>query len=102
MTFPRIKTLTIDSHDDDIPLIVSRFVVIDGTPYHLAKDICTYSTLTADEDGDYRGALTRLSVPFIDSMVHDRGDTFGPVALVTDDARAVIATKSKPKASATA
>lgn len=41
--------------------IVSRFVVIDGTPYHLAKDICTYSTLTADEDGDYRRSFTQAS-----------------------------------------
>ncbi|PZU83087.1 MAG: hypothetical protein DI528_17980 [Shinella sp.] len=100
MTFPRIKTITIDSHDDAIPLIVSRFVVIDGTPYHLAKDICTYSTLTADEDGDYRGALTGLKVPFIDSMVHDRGNTFGPVALIADDARAIIATKASTNVTA--
>lgn len=100
MNYPLINAVFIVSHDETVPHMRLRFVEIDGAPYHLAKDVCFYAGLTADEDGDYREALTSLKVPFIDSMVHDRGNTFGPVALITDDARAMITTKASTNVTA--
>lgn len=85
MEFPRINAMFIVSHDETIPPMRLRFVDIEGTSHFLAKDIADYAGLPADDDGDYRETLTVLGVPFADSMVYDRGETFGPVALITEE-----------------
>lgn len=84
MEHPRINAMFIVSHDEAIPPMRLRFVEIEDTSHFLAKDIAEYAGLQADEDGDFRSTLAALGVSFTDSMVHDRGDTFGPVALITE------------------
>ena len=85
MTIPRIKTMTIDSHNEAIPVIRFRIVEIDGQPLHLAKDIAAFMSLPVDDDGDCRSALDRLGISYRLSEVSDpHGEIFGPVALVTE------------------
>ncbi|WFU49031.1 hypothetical protein [Sinorhizobium terangae] len=85
MSHPRTKTLIIDQHDESIPLIRLRFVEIDGTLYHLAKDVGAAIGLKADDDGDYRQTLEGYRVEYLMSTVSDRGTVLGPLALITDE-----------------
>ncbi|MBB2681893.1 UNVERIFIED_ORG: prophage antirepressor-like protein [Rhizobium esperanzae] len=88
MEHPRINAMFIVSHDESIPPMRLRFVEIDGASHFLAKDIAEYAGLQPEEDGDFRSTLAALGVPFVDSKVHDRGNTFGPVTLIAEhDAR---------------
>lgn len=49
MTIPRIKTMTIDSHDEAIPVIRLRLAEIDGQSLHLAQDIAAFMSLPLTE-----------------------------------------------------
>ncbi|SDM28798.1 hypothetical protein [Ensifer sp. YR511] len=85
MTIPRIKTVTIDSHDEAVPVVRFRIVDIDGQPLHLAKDIAALMSLPLDEDGDYRLALDHFGISYRLSKVSDpHGEISGPVALITE------------------
>ncbi|MGR9319158.1 hypothetical protein ACU8LZ_22305 [Rhizobium leguminosarum] len=96
MEHPRINAMFIVSHDETIPPMRLRFVEIDGVSHFLAKDIAEYAGLQAEEDGEFRSMLAALGVPFTDSLVHDRGNTFGPVTLITEhDAQRVRAEAAK-------
>ncbi|MBB4480837.1 hypothetical protein [Rhizobium etli] len=95
MEHPRINAMFIVSHDETIPPMRLRFVEIDGASHFLAKDTAQYAGLQADEDGDFRSTLAAFDVPFTDSLVHDRGNTFGPVALVTEEGAARLRTEAK-------
>ncbi|MBY5868784.1 hypothetical protein [Rhizobium leguminosarum] len=86
MTFPRIKTITIDSHDETIPVVRFRLVEIAGTNYHLAQDIGHHLGLKASEEGDYRSALVEAGIPFIDLVVFERDQPLGLHALLTEAA----------------
>ncbi|KQV84349.1 hypothetical protein [Rhizobium sp. Root1220] len=72
MNYPHIKTLTI------------RFVEIDGTAYIPARDFGQSLGLTADEDGDYRSALTEAGIPYTDLAIFDQDEPLGPHALLTE------------------
>ena len=82
MNHPCINAMFIVSHDETIPPMRLRFVEIDDVSYFLARDVAENAGLPAEEDGDYRSMLTALNIPFIESEVHDRGTTFGPVTLI--------------------
>ena len=82
MTYPRIKPLTIDSHDDEPPL-KWRMIDLEGRAYYLALDICPLYGLGADSDGDFRTALTAEGIDFIESRVDNLGEIIGPVLLIT-------------------
>lgn len=84
MTFPRIKTVTIDSHDDSAPLIRIRFVEINGVNFHLVKDVGQHLGLKADDDGDYRSALSELGIPFVDLAIFHRDQPLGPHTLISE------------------
>jgi hypothetical protein len=82
MNLPRINAMFIVSHDETIPPMRLRFVEIDDVSYFLARDVAENAGIPAEEDGDYRLTLATLNIPFIESEVHDRGTTFGPVTLI--------------------
>jgi len=82
MTYPRIKTLTIDSHDGEPPL-KWRMIELEGRAYYLALDVCPFYGLAADSDGDFRTALVAEGINFIDCRVDNMGEIIGPVALIT-------------------
>ncbi len=82
MTYPRIKTLTIDSHDDT-PQVKWRLVDLAGKAHYLALDVCPFYGLEADSDGDFRTALTAEEIHFIESRVDNLGEIIGPVSLIT-------------------
>ncbi|MDP9732273.1 UNVERIFIED_ORG: hypothetical protein QE446_003771 [Rhizobium sp. SORGH_AS260] len=82
MTYPRIKTLTIDSHDEEPPL-KWRMIDLGGRAYYLALDICPLYGLDADSGGDFRTALIAEGIDFIESRVDNLGEIIGPVSLIT-------------------
>ncbi len=86
MPHPRTKTITIDQHDESVPLVRLRFVEIDGTLVYVAKDVGAAIGLRADDDGDYRQTLQGYGVNYLMSVVSDRGNISGPLALITDAA----------------
>jgi hypothetical protein len=86
MTFPRIKTMTIDSHDEAVPLIRLRLVEVDSQLMHLARDIAMFMSLPVDEDGDCHAALDHFGVSYRLLKVSDQhGAIIGPVALITEN-----------------
>ncbi|MBD9541731.1 hypothetical protein IB276_20000 [Ensifer sp. ENS04] len=85
MSYPRTGTITIDRHDESTPPMSWRFVEIDGTSYHIAKEVCELIGLKAEDDGDYRLTLEGHGVDFLMSMVSDRGTVLGPLALIADE-----------------
>ncbi|MBD9558449.1 hypothetical protein [Ensifer sp. ENS03] len=85
MTIPRIKTMTIDSHDEAIPVIRLRLAEIDGQSLHLAQDIAAFMSLPVDGDGDCRSALDHFGITYrLSKVTGPQGEIFGPVALVTE------------------
>ncbi|MBY3463490.1 hypothetical protein HFN80_05610 [Rhizobium laguerreae] len=86
MNFPRIKTVTVDSHDETTPVVRFRLVEIGGMNCHLARDIGHHLGLKADEDGDYRSALTEAGIPYNDLAIFDRDQPLGSHALLTEAA----------------
>ncbi|MDR7145556.1 hypothetical protein [Rhizobium sp. BE258] len=86
MTYPLIRTMTIDAHDPNIPVISFRFIEMNATNYFLARDVAGYLDQAADEDGDYRSALEAASVSYTEAIVSDRETVIGPVAVVTEAA----------------
>lgn len=81
MTYPRIKTLTIDSHDEKPPMR-RRMIELEGRAHYLALDVCPFYGLEADSDGDFRTALAAEEIPFIESRVDNLGEIIGPVSLI--------------------
>jgi len=86
MSHLRIKTMTIDSHDESIPVVSLRFVEIDGINHHLARDVGRYLGLKVDDDGDYRSVLTKAGIPFVDLPVFHRDQPLGLHALISEAA----------------
>lgn len=85
MTHPRINTMTIDAHDEDIPVIRLRFITRpDGTAYFLTKDVGEHLGLNAIETGDCLEVLEHWGVPYAEEAVNDRGKVIGPVGLITE------------------
>lgn len=86
MTVPHIRTITIDFHDDARQNISFRMVDLDNTALHLAMDVCAFTSLPADADGDYCQTLDRFGVKYRLSEVSASGEIIGPVALITPEA----------------
>lgn len=85
MTFPRIRTMTIDSHDENVAIMSLRFITgPDGRPAYLTTDIGEHLGINSDEDGNCLDVLTDFGIPFIKLTVSDRGQIIGPVTFVSD------------------
>lgn len=83
-TIPRIKTITIDNHDDQPPMKWRAVLCDDGILRILTRDYAPYLDLKADDDGDYRSTLETFGVPFMEQAVESHGEIIGPVTLVTE------------------
>ncbi len=97
MSFPRIRTMTIDSHDEDVAIIRIRFInAADGSAEFLTTDVGEHLDINADEDGDCLDVLTDFGIPFTKTTVNDRGQIIGPVGLISErDYRRLIVEVSK-------
>ncbi len=104
MTHLAIRTMTIDAHDEDIPVIRLRFVVKpDGSSYFLTRDIGRSLDLNNTDTGDCLEILEHWGVAFIEETVSDRGKVIGPVGLITEhDYRKVAVEAAKLRAFAPA
>jgi hypothetical protein len=102
MTHPRTRSMTIDAHDENIPVIRLRFITRpNGMAYFLTKDVGEYLGLNAIETGDCLEVLEHWNVPYIEETVDDRGKVIGPVGLITEqDYRKLTAEAVKRRASA--
>lgn len=85
MPLPRIQTMTIDKHDEDVAIIRIRFITgPDGRSLYLTTDVGEHLGINSDEDGNCLDVLTDFGIPFIKLTVSDRGQIIGPVSLVSD------------------
>lgn len=85
MTHLPIRTMTIDAHDESIPVLRLRFVTKpDGASFLLTRDVGEYLGINADEDDDCLDVLTDFGIPFTTATVKDRGQIIGPVGLISE------------------
>jgi hypothetical protein len=86
MTHLAIRTLTVDAHDEDVPVIRLRFVKKpDGAAYFLTRDVGKLLDLNSAYTNDCLEVLERWGVPFAEETVSERGNVIGSVGLITED-----------------
>lgn len=95
MTHLAIRTMTIDAHDDDIPVIRLRFVTKpNGASYFLTRDVGKLLELNNIDTDDCLEMLEHWDVPFFEETVSDRGKVIGPVGLITEQDYRKLAVKA--------
>lgn len=79
------RTMTIDAHDEDVPVIRLRFIMKpDGSSYFLTSDVGKFLELNNTDTNDCLEILEHWGVPFVQETVTDRGKVIGPVGLITE------------------